>query len=92
MQPFPATGAVYQAPKRQFDFHPVWAPDGKELMYVQSASSGQMATVKVMARTGLTFGAPVTSPARVTGNRLVHQTRAFDILPDGRLIGLIDAS
>jgi serine/threonine-protein kinase len=92
VQPFPATGAVYQAPKVQFDFHPVWAPDGKELMYVPTASSGQMATVKVTAQTGLTFGVPVTSPARVTGNRLVRQTRAYDILRDGRFVGLIDAS
>ena len=25
LQPFPATGAVYQAPKQLVDFHPVWA-------------------------------------------------------------------
>jgi hypothetical protein len=51
-----------------------------------------MATVKVTAQTGMTFGVPVTSPARVTGNRLVRQTRAYDILPDGRFVGLSDAS
>ena len=30
VQPFPATGAIYQAPKVLIDFHPVWAPDGRE--------------------------------------------------------------
>jgi Tol biopolymer transport system component len=92
VQPFPATGAVYQAPRVQIDFHPVWASDGKELLYVPSSASGKLATVKVTTQSGLTFGAPVTSPARVTGSRLISEPRAFDILPDGRFIGLIDAS
>ncbi|HEY3455605.1 MAG TPA: protein kinase [Bryobacteraceae bacterium] len=92
VQPFPATGAIYQAPKIQIDFHPVWSRDGKELIYIPSAASGQLATVKVTTETGLTFGAPVTSPARVTGARISTQPRAYDILPDGRFIGLMDAS
>jgi serine/threonine-protein kinase len=92
VQPFPATGAIYQAPKVLIDFHPVWAPDGKELMYVPAAASGQLATVRVTAHDGLTFGAPVTSPFRITGNRLITEARAYDVLPDGRFVGLIDAS
>ena len=92
VQPFPATGAVYQAPRVQIDFHPIWTADGKELIYVPSSASGELATVKVTTQKGLTFGAPVTSPARVTGSRLITEPRAYDILPDGRFIGLIDAS
>ncbi len=92
VQPFPATGAIYQAPKVLIDFHPVWAPDGRELMYVPAAASGQLATVRVTAHDGLTFGAPVTSPFRITANHLITQTRAYDVLPDGRFVGLIDAS
>jgi Tol biopolymer transport system component len=91
VQPFPATGAVYQAPKIQVDFHPVWAPNGKELIYVPAAALRQMATVQVETRTGLTFGPSIMSPARVTGD-IVGKPRAYDILPDGRFIGLIDAS
>ena len=34
VQPFPPTGAIYQAPKVLIDFHPVWSPDGRELMYI----------------------------------------------------------
>ncbi len=85
-------GAVYQAPKIQVDLHAVWAPDGKEMIHIPSAASGQMATVKVTTRTGLTLGAPVISLARVAAGRIGTQPRAFDILPDGRFIGLIDAS
>jgi hypothetical protein len=92
VQPFPATGAIYQAPKVLIDFHPVWAPNGRELMYVPAAASGQLATVPVTAHDGLTFGAPVTEPFRINANNLNSQARAFDVLPDGRFVGLIDAS
>jgi dipeptidyl aminopeptidase/acylaminoacyl peptidase len=92
VQPFPPTGAIYQAPKVLIDFHPVWSPDGKELMYIPAAASGQLATVRVTAHDGLTFGVPVTSSFRITGNSLNTQARAYDVLPDGRFVGLIDAS
>lgn len=39
VQPFPATGARYQAPKSRFDYHPAWAPGGKELFYVPGSGS-----------------------------------------------------
>jgi Tol biopolymer transport system component len=90
VQPFPVTGSVYPAPRAIIDFHPVWAPDGKELIYVASAGTGQLVSVKVAAQAGLTFGTPVTSPARVTAGRIAPQTRAHDIMPDGRFVGLID--
>ena len=92
VQPFPPSGAIYQAPKVLIDFHPVWAPDRSELMYVPAAASGQLATVQVTAHDGLTFGAPVTTPFRITANHLNTQARAYDVLPDGRFVGLIDAS
>ena len=92
VQPFPPTGAVYQTPRIQLDFHPVWSQDGKELIYVPSSASGEMDVVKLTTGQGLAFGTPVSLPARVTGSRLLAETRAYDILPDGRFIGLIDAS
>jgi Tol biopolymer transport system component len=91
VQPFPATGAVYQAPKIRIDFHPVWMRDSAELIYVPSAASDQLVAVKVTSQAGLTFGPPLTFPARVTGNRLNTQPRAYDILPDGHFIGPVDA-
>ncbi|HYP08621.1 MAG TPA: hypothetical protein VER03_20470, partial [Bryobacteraceae bacterium] len=94
VQPFPLTGAIYQAPKVLIDFHPVWSPAGKELelMYITATALGQLATVRVSARDGLTFGGPVTSPFRINGNHVNTQARAYDVLPDGRFVGLIDAS
>ena len=92
VQPFPPTGAIYQAPKVLADFHPVWALDRRELMYIPAAASGQLATVQVTAHDGLTFGTPVTAPFRITANSLNTQARAYDVLPDGRFVGLIDAS
>ncbi len=41
VQPFPSTGAVYQAPRVQIDFHPVWASDGKELSGMSRLRLGQ---------------------------------------------------
>lgn len=92
VQPFPFTGAIYQAPKVLIDFHPVWSPAGRELMYISATALGQLATVRVTAHDGLTFGEPVTSPFRINANRLNTQARAYDVLPDGRFVGLIDAS
>jgi hypothetical protein len=43
------------------------------------------------AYAGLTFGVSVKSLATVTANRLIGEARAYDILPDGRFIGLIEA-
>ncbi len=92
VQPFPPTGAIYQAPKVLIDFHPVWSPAGRELMYIPATALGQLATVRVTAHDGLTFGEPVTSPFRINANHLNTQARAYDVLPDGRFVGLIDAS
>ncbi|MDP2321980.1 MAG: protein kinase [Acidobacteriota bacterium] len=92
VQPFPPTGAVYQAPKVFVDFHPVWAAGGRELVYSASGTAGQMAATKISADGGLAFGQPVRFPATVTGDRLSPQVRAWDVLPDGRLIGITPAS
>jgi Tol biopolymer transport system component len=92
VQPFPPTGAAYPAPKVGIDFHPVWAQQGAALVYVPSAASVQLATVTVTAKGGVTFGAPVLSPATVTADRINSQRRAYDILPDGQFIGLVEAS
>jgi eukaryotic-like serine/threonine-protein kinase len=89
VQPFPPTGARYQIPVQQVDFHPVWGPKGNELIYVPSAASGQLAVVGFATQPTVTFGSPVTLQARVTGNRTSGRMRAYDVLPDGRLVGLV---
>jgi serine/threonine-protein kinase len=89
VQPFPATGARYQVPSQVLDFHPVWGTKGSELLYVPSAASGQLAVTSFSTKPSVTFGSPETLPARVTGNRLSGAARAWDVLPDGRMVGLV---
>jgi Tol biopolymer transport system component len=92
VEPFPATGARYQAPKVLRDFHPVWSPEGTELNYLGSAVSGQLATVQVATVSGVTFGPPASLPFVMTAGRLSGVPRAFDVLPDGRFVGLVAGS
>jgi serine/threonine-protein kinase len=92
VQPFPPTGAVHQLPRQGLDFHPVWTRDGKEIVWVPSANSGLHAVVTMMAGPGPGFSAPVTFPARVTGRQTSGTFRGFDVLPDGRVVGVLDPS
>jgi serine/threonine-protein kinase len=89
IRPFPRGDGIYQAPRLMVDFHPVWRADGRELIYVASTTAGQMAAVGVTTGSGVTFGTPALFQARVTGDRLSPQTRAFDLLPDGRFVGIL---
>lgn len=91
VQPVPVSEARYQVPKQTLDFHPVWGPAGTELFFVPSAAYGRLAVVSITTP-DVTFGSPVTLPARVTLDRTSAETRAYDILPDGRFIGLVPAS
>jgi Tol biopolymer transport system component len=92
LQPFPPTGEIYQVPKQQLDFHPSWMPNGSALLFVPTAASGRLASIGVTLQPRATFGTTTFLAASVTGNRLSSQTRAYDVLPDGRLVGLISAS
>jgi Tol biopolymer transport system component/tRNA A-37 threonylcarbamoyl transferase component Bud32 len=88
IEPVPPTGARYQVPKQLVDFHPLWSADGRELFYTASMVSGQMAVARVATQPVVTFGTPEQFPARVTADRLSNEPRAYDVLPDGRFIGL----
>jgi serine/threonine-protein kinase len=92
IQPFPPTGDRYQVPKQERDFQPVWAPKGTELFFVPTTASGRLAMVSVTTKPAVTFGSPVLLPARVTANRLSIERRAYDMLPDGRFVGLVSVS
>jgi Tol biopolymer transport system component len=92
VQPFPSTGAVYQVPRQIVDFHPAWSKSGSELVFTAAVTAGQMAAVRVATGVGVTFGTPVRFPATVGGDRAAAQPRAWDILPDGRFIGITSAT
>jgi serine/threonine-protein kinase len=93
VQPFPATGPIRQAPRVGRDFQPMWSADGRELFYAPIAGAGgQLAAVPIAARDGLTFGEPRTLPGTIVGGRQSGLSRGFDILPDGRFVGLVSPS
>lgn len=92
LQPFPATGDHYQIPKQALDFHPAWGPKGTKLFFVPTALSGQLAAVSVTTQPSVIFGSAASLPARVTANRINNEMRAWDVLPDGRFVGLVDPS
>jgi Tol biopolymer transport system component len=91
IEPFPATGARYQAPKVNRDFHPAWSPDSTALMYLPSVASGQLAIARISTGSGVTFAAPELIPFSLAGGHLSGQWRAFDVLRDGRFVGLTSA-
>jgi hypothetical protein len=89
IEPFPATGARYQVPKIFRDFQPVWSPNAADLHYLGSTASGQLATVHVSTESGLSFEGPTLQPFVLMADRLSASTRPFDVLPDGRFVGLV---
>jgi WD40-like Beta Propeller Repeat len=94
VQPFPA-GAIRQASRVGRDFQPVWSQKGDELFYVATAlpsGSGRFTAVRVGTQSGLEFGNPQILPVTIVGGRTSTLTRAFDVMPDGRFVGLWSGS
>jgi serine/threonine-protein kinase len=87
VKPFPAAATRYQVPQDQDTHHPLWSPDGKELLY--TAGPSLFGGVSVATKPSLSFGSPVRAPKSgfTTGSPAV--ARPYDILPDGKhLIGV----
>jgi serine/threonine-protein kinase len=88
VQPYPVTGAKFQMTRAsspgasgQQHHHPIWSPDGKELLYGTEAN--QMASVSIQTQSGFAFGNPVPLPVKGFV-QLVAGPRHFDITPDGK--------
>jgi serine/threonine-protein kinase len=91
VQPFPATGERYQAPKRVLDFHPRWAPDAKSIFYIPSAARPTV-SVPITTRPAVDFGTPVELPGAPKPLLLSSEMRGYDVLPDGRFISIVPTS
>jgi Tol biopolymer transport system component len=87
---FPS-GPVRQAPRVGRDSQPVWSPKGNELFYVQGAGAPLVA-VRVDWTSALQFRTVQSLPGAIVGRRLSSSTRAFDVMPDGRFVGLLGES
>jgi len=62
------------------------------LIYVTSAASGKLAIAPVQFSPNVQFGAPTLIPATVTGARVSSMNRTYDVMPDGRFVGVVNAS
>jgi len=91
VRPFPPTSTPYPAPADGDTHHPVWSPDGKELIYTAGAS--QVGSMSFSTQPGVSFGNPVRAPKSGFATSVPSGIRTFDILPDGkRFIGVVPAA
>jgi hypothetical protein len=82
VQPFPPTGTKHQIARGG---RPVWSRDGKELFYVPTPTQFMAVAVTTEPRWSVT--GPVAVP-RGFGISSPATPRAFDVLPDGRIVGI----
>jgi serine/threonine-protein kinase len=93
VQPFPATGARFQASldsPQDDPHHPLWSRDGTELFYV--AGPNRFVVTSVTQGSGLSFSNPVPIQTGTWKNTFGGPTtiRNYDVSPDGkRFIGVI---
>jgi serine/threonine-protein kinase len=88
VQPFPATGEIYQVSKEgENGHHAIWTPKSKELLYVPQV--GRLVAVAVSTQRTFNFTDPRSVPRRFAISNPVTQ-RPWDIAPDGRILSLYD--
>jgi len=82
VEPFPATGAKFLITKDGGN-HPIWSPDGKELIFMDDLSNDQLYSVAIRTQPSFSFGNPV--PLGIKGMiQRVGNWRDYDITPDGK--------
>jgi serine/threonine-protein kinase len=89
VQPFPPQGTIIPAPRVRVDFHPAWTGKGDGILYVASTAV-PMVMAPVSTQPSFTFGAPVRMPYPIP-QALSEETRAYDPLPDGRVLLVVPA-
>jgi Tol biopolymer transport system component len=83
VEPFPSAGAKYLIAKGAI--HPLWSPEGNALFYT---APGQFYMVGITTRPSFKFSPPVAVP-RPFQALGPAAPRSYDIMPDGRFVGLI---
>jgi len=85
VRPFPLTSVTYPI---AHGIHPLWSPDGKELLYSQGPSR-PLAAVAVATEPVFSWGEPRSEPPAIASlEGGLWFERNIDIAPDGRLIGV----
>ena len=82
VQPFPPNGTKFQVAQGG---RPMWHPSGKEIFFIPAP--GRLMVVGVRTEPTLTFTSAVAIP-RGFGEANPFRPRTFDILPDGRIVGV----
>jgi serine/threonine-protein kinase len=89
VQPFPSTGAKYQISRDAGGHHPLWSPDGKELIYNENPT--RAVVLSVTPQPTFTFGNPVPLPRGSIQWGAPGAIRPYDMTRDGRIVGTIDS-
>ena len=91
VQPFPATASKYQISREgNYNRHPVWSPDGKEIFYIAGVGSA-VDDVSVTLQPSFTSSALTALPRPFTPG-VAPQVRNYDVLPDGKhFLGVVPA-
>ena len=89
VQPYPATGALYEISKTSEDgHHAVWSNDGRAIFY--TPGPGQFMTkVPITTAPAFALGEPVTLP-RPFSNQPTTTYRPFDMSPDNRFVSTVN--
>jgi hypothetical protein len=88
VQPFPATGAKYQISKG-LGHHPLWSPSGKEIVYLPAQEPPLVVSVNMHPSFSV-GNAPVQLPRR-SNEGGPATIRNYDLMPDGRFVGVVNA-
>ena len=89
VQPFPTTGAKYQVSKGSAAHHPAWSRDGKEIVYIPAQANA--VAVSVTAQAGFSVGKTMRELSEKGIEGGPASIRNHDVMPDGRLLGVVNA-
>ena len=91
VQQYPATASKYQISREgNYNRHPVWSSDGKEIFYIAGVGSA-VDDVSVALQPNFTFSELPPLPRPFTPG-VAPLVRNFDVLPDGKhFVGVVSA-
>jgi eukaryotic-like serine/threonine-protein kinase len=88
VRPFPITSARFPVAE---GVYPVWSPNGKSLIF-RRLTTGEFVVTDVTASAGFAFSPPRQLPKNFPDAVVNSGRRSYDILPDGRLLGVVAVS
>jgi len=89
VQPFPSTGSVNQISKGSAAHHPAWSRDGKEIIYIPAQSNAVVVSINTQPSFSVSK-ATVELPLKgLEGGPA--SIRSYDVMPDGRLLAIVNA-